>query len=211
MKINKTAVAIMLTAACFCAGCGTTTNQPKPTSAAVNQISIKPESEKLFQEGLKAYENSDYNTAINIYDKALAADSKNFKAWSGKGVAYAMRGNSTNNQKDVAEGITYIQKALTLSPDYVPAFYDLALSYKIGHHYDDSIKWFKKVIEKEPDNTWSYYGIATIYGDQGNAREAVEYLQKAMALDKENVREAARSQAHFDSIRNDSAFKALVN
>ena len=94
--------------------------------------------------------------------------------------------------------------------DYVPAWYDLALAYKLQKQYDESIHWFKKVIEQEPDNTWSYYGIATIYGDRGQAAEAVSYLKKAIALDSQNVKEAARTQSHFDSIRRNPEFQKLV-
>ena len=123
----------------------------------------------------------------------------------------AMRGNETGSRQDVADGIASIQKALALQPDYVPAFYDLALAYKIDGQYDKSISYFQKVLAADPNNTWSYYGIATIYGDKGDAKNAVAYLKKAAALDKENVLEAARTQSHFDSIRNDAEFRALVS
>lgn len=213
MNLRKISLLIMVAAAIVSTGCGSGTPADKtpPAAASTAKVpTINAESEKLFQEGLHYYEAFDYEKAIASYNKAISVDGNNYKAWSGKGIAMAMRGNSTGSQKDVADGTAFIQKALSINPNYVPSFYDLALAYKIGHHYEDSITWFKKVIAKEPDNTWSYYGIATIYGDKGQAKEAVEYLKKAMALDKENVRDAARSQSHFDKIRNDPGFKELV-
>ncbi|WP_245527192.1 tetratricopeptide repeat protein [Anaeroglobus geminatus] len=57
-------------------------------------------------------------------------------------------------------------------------------------------------MDSDPSNTWSYYGIATIYGDMGDAEQAVVYLKKALALDSANVRKAAETQTHFDKIRN---------
>ena len=162
--------------------------------------SISAESERFCQEGLAAYGRFEYDAAIAAYDKAIQADGRNYQALSGKGVALAMRGNETGSHQDVADGIASIQKALALQPDYVPAFYDLALAYKIDGQYDKSISYFQKVLAADPNNTWSYYGIATIYGDKGDAKNAVVYLKKAAALDKENVLEAARTQSHFDSI-----------
>lgn len=209
---------ILLLAAAFTillSGCGETP-QPAPVppkkveTQAVQVPTINAQSEALFQEGLKSYEVFDYDKAIAAYNKALVVDQNNYKALSGKGIALAMRGNSTGSTKDVADGIGLIKGALKIAPDYVPTFYDLALAYKIGHHYDESIQWFKKVIDKEPDNTWSYYGIATIYGDKGQAKDAVLYLRKAITLDSKNVKDAARTQSHFDSIRDDPEFKALV-
>lgn len=211
MKKIPIAVALCLMASLFMAGCG---NQQQPAPAQNQQqqqpVQIDAASEALFEKGLSAYQQFQYDQAISLYDQALAKDKANYKALSGKGIALAMRGNGVN-QKDVSQGISLIRQALELAPDYVPSFYDLALALKIDKQYDESITWFQKVIDNEPDNTWSYYGIATIYGDQGNAEKAVLYLKKAAAIDKENVKEAARSQSHFDRIRSTRAFQDFMN
>lgn len=211
MKKIPIAVALCLAVGLFIAGCG---NQEQPAPAQnqqqQQQIQIDAASEALFEKGLSFYQQFQYDQAISLYDQALAKDQKNYKALSGKGIALAMRGNGVN-PKEVRQGISLIRQALELKPDYVPSFYDLALALKIDKQYDESITWFQKVIDSEPDNTWSYYGIATIYGDQGNAEKAVLYLKKAAAIDKENVKEAARSQSHFDRIRNTRAFQDFMN
>lgn len=211
MKKIPIAAALCLMAGLFMAGCG---NQQQPAPAQnqqqQQQVQIDATSEALFEKGLSAYQQFQYDQAISLYDQALAKDKANYKALSGKGIALAMRGNGVN-QKDVRQGISLIRQALELAPDYVPSFYDLALALKIDKQYDESITWFQKVIDNEPDNTWSYYGIATIYGDQGNTEQAVSYLKKAAAIDKENVKEAARSQSHFDRIRSTRAFQDFMN
>ena len=211
MKKIPIAAALCLMASLFMAGCGNQ-QQPAPSQNQQQQqpVQIDAASEALFEKGLSAYQQFQYDQAISLYDQALAKDKANYKALSGKGIALAMRGNGVN-QKDVRQGISLIRQALELAPDYVPSFYDLALAQKIDKQYDESITWFQKVIDNEPDNTWSYYGIATIYGDQGNAEKAVLYLKKAAAIDKENVKEAARSQSHFDRIRSARAFQDFMN
>lgn len=211
MKKIPIAATLCLMASLFMAGCGNQ-QQPAPSQNQQQQqpVQIDVASEALFEKGLSAYQKFQYDQAISLYDQALAKDKANYKALSGKGIALAMRGNGVN-QKDVRQGISLIRQALELAPDYVPSFYDLALALKIDKQYDESITWFQKVIDNEPDNTWSYYGIATIYGDQGNAEKAVLYLKKAAAIDKENVKEAARSQSHFDRIRSTRAFQDFMN
>lgn len=211
MKKIPIAAALCLMASLFMAGCGNQ-QQPAPSQNQQQQqpVQIDAASEALFEKGLSAYQQFQYDQAISLYDQALAKDKANYKALSGKGIALAMRGNGVN-QKDVRQGISLIRQALELAPDYVPSFYDLALALKIDKQYDESITWFQKVIDNEPDNTWSYYGIATIYGDQGNAEKAVLYLKKAAAIDKENVKEAARSQSHFDRIHSTRAFQDFMN
>lgn len=216
MKRSSYIIFTLCACALFLSGCQ---NDAAPTQTETNQATqttqtppaIAPASKEWSDKGLAAYQQFDYSTAIAAYDKALALDPNNYEALSGEGVALAMLGNERSTKNDVTAGITLIQKALSLAPDDVTSFYNLALAYKINGQYDDSIQWFQKVIAKDPNNTWSYYGIATIYGDQGKAKEAVDYLRKAAALDKQNVLDAARSQSHFDKVRTDPAFQKLVN
>lgn len=216
MKKYMTACLTLMLLAGILAGCTpNTTTEPsasesKQATTNATPPTIQPDSESLSTQGLKAYQQFEYDKAIALYDKAIDADHNNYKAYSGKGIAMAMRGNATGNKADVSSGIAYIQKALSLYPDYVPTFYDLALACKINGQYNIAIQYFQKVIDAEPDNTWSYYGIATIYGDQGQAKEAISYLKKAIALDPQPVKEAARTQSHFDKIRNNADFQALV-
>ena len=63
-------------------------------------------------------------------------DAHNYQALSNKGVTLAMRGNSTGNKNDVAQGIELIEKALKIAPKDVASFYNLALAYKIDGQYD---------------------------------------------------------------------------
>ena len=53
-------------------------------------------------------------------------------------------------------------------------------------------------------------GIATIYGDLGQADQALPYLKQAIDLGGEDVRQAARTQSHFDKIRNNKQFQQIV-
>lgn len=218
MKSSLMAVLAAGTCLLFAAGCSSSPQispapaETKPAAAAQKAPAppISAESERLYTQGLAEYEQLRYDAAIAAYDQALAADRSNYKALSGKGVAMAMRGNDTGNKDDVTSGISLIQQALSIYPDYTAGFYDLALACKTNGQGDVAIQYFKKVLAAEPDNTWSYYGIATIYGDRGQAKEAVAYLKKAAALDRENVVKAAQTQSHFDRIRQDPEFQALV-
>ncbi|WP_418580459.1 tetratricopeptide repeat protein [Megasphaera sp.] len=121
-----------------------------------------------------------------------------------------MRGNATGSKQDVEQGIALIEQALQLAPKDMASFYNMALAYKIDGQYDKAITYFKNVIAADPGNTWSYYGIATIYGDLGKADQALPYLKQAIDLGGESVKEAARTQSHFDKIRDNKQFQSVV-
>lgn len=176
----------------------------QPVSAASNTDPAKAaESEKFFDQGLKLYEQYNYQEAIVIFDKAIAANPANFKVYTAKGIALCFEG-------DYKGGMVLIQKTLDMNPGYVPAFYDMAMAYKLQYNYDKSLYWFEKTIQGDPKNTWSYYGIATIYADRGNTQESLKYLKKAIEFDQV-VKAVAQQQSHFDQMRNMPEFQTLVH
>ncbi|MDR3589579.1 MAG: tetratricopeptide repeat protein [Negativicutes bacterium] len=194
---------------------GSETKPPEKTAAAQSGESAKPisaapnvdparaaESDKFFEQGLKRYEEYEYQKAIAFFDKAIAANPASFKVYTAKGIALCFEG-------DYKGGMALIQKTLDMNPGYVPAFYDMAMAYKLQNDYDQSLYWFEKTIQGDPQNTWSYYGIATIYADRGNTQESLKYLKKAIELDQV-VKEVARQQSHFDKMRTLPEFQALV-
>jgi tetratricopeptide (TPR) repeat protein len=194
---------------------GSETKPPEKSNAAQNKESAQPlpaapasdpvktaASEKFFEQGLKHYEEYNYQEAIASFDQAIVANPANFKVYTAKGIALCFQG-------DYQGGIALIQKTLDLNPGYVPAFYDMAMAYKLQGDYDKSLYWFEKTIRGDPRNTWSYYGIATIYADRGNTQESLKYLKQAIELDQV-VKAVAQQQSHFAQMRNMPEFQALV-
>lgn len=180
---------------------------PLSTAATDNSKIIQHEptvqSALYFKDGLALYQKFQLTEAIADYDKAIKADPENYMVYTAKGIALCFNG-------DYPQGMALIQKTLDMRADYVPAFYDMAMAYKLQHQYDQSLTWFHRVIVADEDNTWSYYGIATIYADQGNSDEALCYLRKAVALGGEDVKAAARTQDHFEQMRTMEPFQDLV-
>lgn len=193
----------VLLAALTVAGCGDSVQTPPPTPPVVTDIEIKPESDALFHEAARLYGTGHHTEALDRLHKALSVDPNNYKALSLKGVIVAF---------DISPdgGIPYIDEALRLAPHYVQAHYDMALAQKLGKHYETSISHFEKVIQADPKNTWSYYGIATNYADMHNKEKALFYLEIALRYGKDEVRQAAQSQDHFQWLRDDEDFQKLL-
>ena len=209
MGIRSSTFVIIVVAAALMSltGCGQTAkpeiNPPvKTNTVPPSDLANVSESEEFFQRGLKDYEQYNYKQAIANFDQAITANPANFKVYTAKGIALCFMG-------DYQGGMALIQKTLALKDDYVPAFYDMAMAYKLQNDYDQALYWFEKTIQGDPHNTWSYYGIATIYADRRQAQEALRYLQKAIELDQ-GVKAVAQEQDHFAHMRNMREFQALV-
>ncbi len=183
---------------------GSETKPPEKANTAAPAIDpVKAaESEEFFNKGLRLYEQVNYREAVASYDRAIAANPANYKVYTAKGIVLCFEGDFTG-------GTALIQKTLDMNPDYVPAFYDMAMAYKLRDDYDKSLYWFEKTIQGDPKNTWSYYGIATIHADRGNTAASLKYLKQAIELDPV-VKEVASRQSHFDKMRDLPEFRALV-
>ena len=193
------------------AGCGSQEPQPAkkpPASSApaakapLHQIS--KESDEWYHKAAIAYGKGDHLSALEACGKALENDPENYKALLLKGIIQAF---------DVSpeEGIATIKESLAINPDYVQAFYDMAMAQKLGKHYDESIAYFQKVLAADPKNTWSYYGIATNYADKRDKEHALQYLKKAIDLSPADVKQTAKTQDHFAWLRTDPDFKAMTS
>lgn len=199
--------ALVITCA-LSAGCGSSntpaSSSPAPAAASVPAVHpISKESEQLYRKAVTAYGKGDHLNALELANKALEKDSENYKALSLKGIIQAF---------DVSpeEGIKTVEKALSINPNYVQADFDMAMAQKLGKHYDESICYFQKVLDKDPKNTWSWYGIATNYADKRDKAKALEYLKKAVDLDPQNVKPQAAAQDHFQWLHGDPDFQNLV-
>ncbi len=197
--------AVLFLGGCAGSGAGQGASSAPPAAPKAASAARVPSSqaEQIYEEALAAYQKGEREAALSLADRAIREDPKNYKALSLKGLVTAFISSPE-------EGILWIGKALAVEPDYVQGWYDMAMAQKLAGHYDQSIQYFQKVLGKDPSNTWSYYGIATNYADKRNKKEALSYLKKALALDKEAVRAAAAEQDHFRWLHGDPDFEALL-
>lgn len=151
-----------LLAVLLLAGCGLDSGEEKapaaediPAAQEIKVHEIPAISETLYHKAAQAYGKGHRTEALRLANQAINEDGENYKALSLKGIILAF---------DISpdEGIPFIEKALSISPSYVQADYDMAVAQKLGRHYDASIVHFQKVLKADPQNTWSYYGMPRI-------------------------------------------------
>ena len=81
--------------------------------------------------------------------------------------------------------------------------------YEAGRYADAAAKG-RELIEERPDQPYLYYNTACCESLAGQAAEAVEHLRQA--IDRwEGCRELAKHDSDFETIRDEPAFRALVD
>ena len=80
-----------------------------------------------------------------------------------------------------------LSKTLELNPDDVIAMFYLAYSLKEVGNIDDSINLYNEIISRSPDYSWAYYNLASIYFEQNRDDLAIEYLNKTIKINPNDV------------------------
>lgn len=164
-----------------------------------------PAADQMYVQAYMDYASDKYDAAEEICDKAIAADSRCFWAYTVKGIAlYFANGNS-----HAQEALDLINRSLAINPNYSYAYFNEALIYKGLKQYGYSITSFDKDLQLKPDDQWAYFGIATVYADTDQYDLCMTYLKKSIDLDA-SVKTTARTESHFQKYKNDSRFQALV-
>jgi FOG: TPR repeat len=180
--------------------------EPSAVSGESNSVPLLHVSDSrvlaLYNQGLKLYYQRQFPEALALFNQALAIDAHCYEALNAKGATLAFQGYYD-------QGLALIQQALGLNPTFVYGHFNQGLANELAGRWDPAIAAYQKALQLDDRDTWSYYGIASIYGRLGNVDKVLEYLQPAINLDPD-VKEVARDEKDFASVRKDPRFQALV-
>lgn len=103
-----------------------------------------------------------------------------------------------NVEEDYAGAFTEVEAALKINPGYMPAYYHIG---RIAALADSNLTLGEQSLKRylghspkqnEPALAWAHYYLGYVYEREGNATEAKESYQAALALDR-GLKEAARA------------------
>ncbi|MDR0790804.1 MAG: tetratricopeptide repeat protein [Bacteroidales bacterium] len=140
--------------------------------------------EEWLQRGETAYDNYDYQEAIECYEKVIKLKPDDAEAYFLMGVAYCY----WNEQYEKA--IECYKKVIELTPDNIFVYFNLGDTYLVWKQdYQKAIECYEKAIELEPDYGYTYRSIGTVYLKSGNISQAIEYYKKAAELGDEEAKQ----------------------
>lgn len=130
---------------------------------------------QLHQEGLKFFNEKQYEKAIQVWLKEFELDSKNANTANNIGIAY-------KELKNYDAAIEYHKRALELNPNFGHAHYSIGLAYFFKRYNEQAIESFTKAIELKYKIAMSYYNLGLLYGRLGADEKAAGAYSQAIAL-----------------------------
>ena len=125
---------------------------------------ISLENAKISQQALSAYENKDYETALELYNKLIALEPTAHQYYQFRGTVYEDMGNDPMAQKD-------FEKSVELNPDNTTSLYRLAMVYHRKNDIAKAIEYLRKaytVTTKNDDKLGVEFGYKDIMGKSYN-------------------------------------------
>lgn len=171
---------------------------------------MNPDAGKLYNEGNSLLKAGNYNGAIDKYNEALKIE-KDYRILYQKGLAL-------RKADKLSEAKNALEESLQLSPNNEAALNALGGVYFAMKDYQKSIENFEKVLTVSKNNSFkdkvkknmalAYTQLGNEAMKSGSGAKAVEYLNKAVELDKYDSAFLLLAQLNVELGNYDSAIKA---
>ena len=119
----------------------------------------------------------EYAQARDAYDKALALDPGNAKAYANLGALYLARYVAEKDEAWLGQAAAAFGKAIGLDPELAAAYNGRGAASKFAGRIEPALRDWRKVLELRPDFIDAYFNIAVTLIALGRKAEAGEYLE----------------------------------
>jgi tetratricopeptide (TPR) repeat protein len=132
--------------------------------------------------GLVYLQNGKYDEAIQYFQKSLSLRPNSDLALNAMGLAFFMKG-------EFQQAVSYFEKSLQVNPDLTEARNYLGSVYQEMGIMDKAEQEFRKAIADETykSRDLPYYNLARLYFAQGKDKEALELVEKSIALNNRMI------------------------
>ncbi|MDM8532225.1 tetratricopeptide repeat protein [Anaerolineales bacterium HSG25] len=152
---------------------------------------------------------SNYETMLNDFDKAISRNPNDVIAHYNRGVihqelghyeealnnynraisldpnyanAYNNRGTIYYSMKRNEEALSNFNKAISVNPNYIDAHCNRGLMYRKSGRYNEALNDYSRIISISPNYTKAYYDRGEVYYDLERYEEALSDYTKAISL-----------------------------
>ena len=159
--------------------------------------------DELYDAAKAAFERGNYATAIDLFQKVVAADPSHKTAWTDLGRAYMLL-------RQTGKAVEAFQKQCELDPYDEYAFSSLGWAYTTERKYDEATTAFTKAIEINPLSQYAHAALGGMYQESHQYEKAVPELEKAVSLKPDDAAlEISLGDAYLNLGRDDEALAAF--
>jgi arylsulfatase A-like enzyme/Flp pilus assembly protein TadD len=147
---------------------------------------------------------SEFDKALEAFDKALSIDSDNPVALCNSGIAYYSLYGKSNNNLHLEKSIENFEKAVDLDPNHIAAFNGLGIIYFEMKDLTEAESNFMKALAINPGYGNSRYNLALTYLEKGDKKMALHHFSTYKDKFYESLPESERMKldAYIDMCRN---------
>lgn len=131
----------------------------------------------LFGKAQKAVDEKKYDEALDFLNRLVAADAKDFQAWTELGTVHLMRNNAEEAEKAY-------RRAIQERPTFMLAFLNLGRLFSVQKKYEAAIDPLEQALKLSPTSAEVNFMLGEAYLQIKKGSKAVPYLTEAAKLGK---------------------------
>jgi tetratricopeptide (TPR) repeat protein len=145
------------------------------SAAGAPTLSADLKGDELYDAAKAAFERGNYQSAIELLQKVVAADPKHKSAWMDLGRAHMLL-------RQTDDAVVAFKKQAEMNPYDEYAYSALGWAYTTERKYDDAATAFNKAIEINPLSQYAHAALGEMYQESHQYEKAVPELEKAVSL-----------------------------
>jgi predicted Zn-dependent protease len=156
------------------------TDHRETRAATVSASDVYPRTganKSLFEKAQKAVDEKKYDAALELFDRLVAADPKDFQAWTELGTVQLMRNNTEEAEKSY-------RRAIEERPTFTLALLNLGRLLSAEKKFEEAITPLTEAITSSPTSAEANFMLGEAYLQIKKGSKAVPYLTEAAKLGK---------------------------
>ena len=130
----------------------------------------------VFNQGAKAFNEKDFDTALDRFSTCAIIDPSDFKSFLYAGLAYTVK-------EEYENALSSLETGLKLEPDNPEILRGYADALFYSGKQQEALENYNKILKKEPNNVEVLVNVVSIYSNSRDYDQALSYSQKLIAAD----------------------------
>jgi len=131
---------------------------------------------QVFNQGAKAFNEKDFDTALEKFITCTIIDPSNFKGFLNAGYTYTVKGQ-------YEEALSYLEAGLKLDPENPEVLRGYADALFYAGKRKEALEYYNKILEKDSSNVEVLINVVSIYSGARDYDRALSCCQKLIQAD----------------------------